>query len=81
MDLFNNNVGIFYCIIYSWLTSNNSISSAIMTKLNNGELKYLTPLNINISKGYDVDPQDGIQDCPICLNGIIPQTQLKLTNQ
>ena len=41
MDLFNNNVGISYCISCSWLTSNNSISSAIMTKLNNGELKYL----------------------------------------
>ena len=69
------------CMSGFWLTSNNSISSAIMTKLNNGELKYLTPLDFNISERYDIDPHDGIQDCPSCLNGIYSETQLKPTNQ
>lgn len=46
MDLFNNFVGISYC----WncilgITSDDYIRGAIMMKVTNGELKYLTPLN------------------------------------
>jgi len=79
MDLFNNNVGISYCISCSWLTSNNSISSAIMTKLNNGELKYIKPLNFVSSPKYDANDDD-VQDCPTCLNGILSTSALTPTN-
>ena len=43
MDLFNNEVGISYCW-NCWTTSNSSISNAILNKLNDGELRYLSPL-------------------------------------
>jgi len=83
MDLFNNNVGIILAQSYVFpiFNSNQSVANEIYQKLLNGELKYLTPLDFNISKGYDVNPHDGIQDCSTCLNGIYSNTQLKPTNQ
>ena len=53
-----------------WSTSNNSIADAIMVKLNNGELKYLSPLDLSQSPYW-----------PSGINGILPSTTLKWTNQ
>jgi hypothetical protein len=79
MDLFNNSVGINYCL-NCWTTSNSSIASAILTKLNNGDLRYIKPLDFVASPTYDAN-RDGIQDCSTCLNGILPSSVLKPTNQ
>lgn len=79
MDLFNNEVGISYCW-NCWTTSNNSIADAIMDKLNNGELKYIKPLNFAFSPYFDANG-DGVQDCPTCLNGILSTSILTPTNQ
>ncbi len=57
MDLFNNEIGINYCWnCVSGVTSSNSIRDAILTRLNNGELRYLKPLdaNDNIIQGTTV---------------------------
>jgi hypothetical protein len=69
MDLFNNGIGISYCW-NCWTNSNNSIADAILNKLNNGELKYLSPLDLSSSTYW-----------PAGLNGILPSTTLKWTNQ
>ncbi|GDX41953.1 hypothetical protein LBMAG22_04820 [Bacteroidota bacterium] len=69
MDMFNNSVGISYCW-NCWTTSNNSIANAVIDKLNNGELKYLSPLN------HIQSP-----DWPLGLNGILSSTTIKWTNQ
>ena len=79
MDIFNNNVGIIYCGS-CWGTSNSTVVNAIMNKLTNGELKYIKPLDFVASKPYDLD-NDGIQDCPTCLNGIVASSILTPTNQ
>jgi hypothetical protein len=78
MDIFNNNAGIVYCW-NCWGTSNATIRNGIMSKLNNGDLKYINPLNFVLSKAYD-DNNDGIHDCPTCLNGIVPSSVLIPTN-
>ncbi|QAA82526.1 hypothetical protein EI546_12710 [Aequorivita sp. H23M31] len=81
MDLHNNEVGIQYCTVCSPLgTTNQSISDGIMQLVVNGTLKYLDPLNFIFSPPFDAN-NDGIQDCPTCLNGIIPTTIIKNTNQ
>lgn len=69
MDTFNNNVGISYCW-NCWVTSTITIAETILNKLNNGELKYLAPLDFSISPHW-----------PTGLNGITPSTTLKWTNQ
>lgn len=79
MDMFNNNVGIAYCL-NCITTSNSTIVTAIINKLNNGELRYISPLNFSTSRLYD-DNRDGIQDCPTCWNGIIAASVLIPTNQ
>lgn len=79
MDIFNNNVGISYCW-NCWGTSNNTIRNGIMNKLNNGELRYIKPLDRLLSHLYD-ENDDGVQDCPTCLNGILPSSILAPTNQ
>lgn len=79
MDIFNNNVGIAYCW-NCWNTSNSTIETAIMNKLNNGELRYINPLDPIASDKYDRNG-NGIQDCPTCLNGIIPSSVLTPTNR
>lgn len=48
MDLHNNEVGIQYCTdCYPGFTTDNEIANAIMNFLNNGNLRYLHPLNSN----------------------------------
>ena len=79
MDIFNNNVGISYCWS-CWTTSDNAIANAILSKLNNGELKYIKPLDFISSPIYDAN-HDRIQDCASCLNGILPSSVLTPTNQ
>jgi hypothetical protein len=79
MDMFNNNVGIVYGLS-SYQSSNSTIVNAIMTKVNNGELKYISPLSFSTSGLHDWN-QDGIQDCPTCWNGIIAASVLIPTNQ
>jgi hypothetical protein len=74
MDLFNNQVGISYCW-RCWTKSNNIIADDIMSKLNNGELKYLSPLDFTTFPLYHP------QNCSTCTNGIGPSTILLPTNQ
>jgi len=81
MDLHNNEVGIQYCSdCYPGFTTDQTISNGIMQLLLNGQLRYLNPLNWILSPLYDSN-QDGLQDCPNCLNGIISTTNLTPTNQ
>jgi hypothetical protein len=81
MDLFNNLIGVNYCLNNCGnSTSNNSIAEAIVNKLNNGDLKYIKPLNFSASPSYDAN-LDGVQDCPTCLNGILSNSVLTPTNQ
>lgn len=78
MDVFNNSVGINIAISY-W--DPNTIADVIYSKLLNGELKYLKPLDYTQSPAYDSN-RDGIPDCPTCRNGFMPgSTQLTPTNQ
>ncbi|MBS1512550.1 MAG: hypothetical protein JST86_17020 [Bacteroidetes bacterium] len=82
MDLYNNSIGINVGSSY-WFpifTSNSTVAEDIEQKLNNGELKYLKPLDFNASKAYDAN-HDKIQDCPTCLDGILLNTILVWTNQ
>jgi hypothetical protein len=70
MDLYNNSVGIQVGQNVSYWTSGNDIANTIKTKINNGELKYLSPLNFNTSPLW-----------PAGKNGITDSTQLLWTNQ
>jgi hypothetical protein len=79
MDIFNNNVGIAYCL-NCFSTSNSTISNAILTKLNNGELRHIKPLSLAASPYYDAN-SDGVHDCSYCWNGIISSSILVPTNQ
>jgi hypothetical protein len=83
MDLFNNGIGIGAGSSYNFpiFVSDATVSNDIYQKLLNGELKYLAPLDFNLSLPYDINPHDHIQDCPTCLDGILPNTILKPTNQ
>jgi hypothetical protein len=58
-----------------WTKSNNIIANDIMSKLNNGELKYLSPLDFTIFPLYHPE------NCSTCTNGIGPSTILLPTNQ
>lgn len=81
MDLFNNAVGHdIGNVMFPIFTSDASLSEATMNKLSGGELRYLQPLDKTISPPFDLN-RDGIQDCPVCLNGIISATKLTPTNQ
>lgn len=74
MDTFNNGVGINLCIACLPLLSSDSfIADGIMSKLHNGELRYLDPLDWTLSPSY----QSG---CATCSNGIILITRLIPTN-
>jgi hypothetical protein len=77
MDLFNNQIGIDYCW-NCFTTSNNTIADAIMAKLQAGELRYLSPLDITNYPFYNKD----IPGCTTCTNGIIPGLTILIpTNQ
>jgi hypothetical protein len=75
MDLFNNNIGILYGQSISMWTSINTIADALVTKLVNGELRYLNPINFN-------DPNfSGIGgDEKTATHGIYSSTVLTPTN-
>lgn len=79
MDLFNNNVG-HQSISGNGDKSLSELSNIIFTKLVNGNLRYLSPLNFVSSPLYDAN-RDGVQDCPNCANGITSATVLTPTNQ
>jgi hypothetical protein len=79
MDMFNNNVGIRACL-FCLSQSNSFIASAMMAKLNNGELKHIKPLDLGASPYYDAN-NDGVQDCNYCWNGLISTSILLPTNQ
>ncbi len=83
MDLFNNSIGISIGSSYTVpiFVSDNTVSIDVLTKLLNGELRYLKPLDFSASHLYDALPHDGIQDCPTCLDGIISTTVSTPTNQ
>lgn len=77
MDLFNNSVGISYCW-NCWTTSNSSIADAIIFKLQNGDLKYLSPI-------WQADPNflgiNGSNNNYTATHGITTSTLLIPTNQ
>lgn len=79
MDRFNNQVGIDYC----WnclpgFSSDASIAGMIKQMLNQGELRYLTPIDNVHYYPYDKNNPN----CATCTNGIIPGvTVLTPTNQ
>lgn len=79
MDLFNNSVGINIGKNESKFISDKNLSNLVFKSLNDGELKYLNPLDWIASPKYD-DDGDGVQDCSNCLNGIIDSTKLTYTN-
>jgi hypothetical protein len=78
MDMFNNDVGINYCWnCIPFYNTNKSIGNEIKTKLDNGELRYLKPLDLN-----DPNWEDNFGVNPAtATNGITPATQLTPTNQ
>ncbi len=82
MDLFNNSVGITVASAYIFplFNSDATVATDLYQKLSTGQLKYLKPLNFNISGLYDAN-RDHIQDCLTCLNGIMSATVLTPTNQ
>jgi hypothetical protein len=81
MDLFNNGIGIAYGQTQSYPASTPAmIANAIYTKVLNGELRYIKPLDFSASPYFDAN-HDGIQDCPTCLNGILSSSVLTPTNQ
>ncbi len=81
MDLWNNSVGHnLGNVMFPLLTSDSDLSQAVMQKLLNGELKYLSPLDWTASPDFDGNG-DGVQDCSVCRNGIISSTSLRPTNQ
>jgi hypothetical protein len=82
MDLINNSIGFVIGSSYMFpaFTSDQTVENDVLTKFNNGEFKYIKPLNILLSPLYDGN-QDGQQDCPTCLNGILPNSVLTPTNQ
>lgn len=81
MDLYNNAIGqIIGDVMFPAFTSDESLAEEAMTRVTNGSLRYLNPLDDIASPRYDRN-RDGIQDCPTCRNGITPATQLTPTNQ
>jgi hypothetical protein len=78
MDMFNNDIGINYCWnCLPFINTNKSIGTAIKTKLDNGELRYLKPLDLNDpgwEDNFGVNPATAT-------NGITSATQLTPTNQ
>jgi hypothetical protein len=81
MDIFNGEIGINYCW-NCFFTSDNTIANAILQKLNNGELRYLKPLDNN-DLWWEIGP-DGTKHT--ATNGIIlppnpTPTVLTPTNQ
>lgn len=80
MDLYNNAIGhIIGDVMFPAFTSDESLAEEAMTRVTNGSLRYLNPLDHIASQRYDRN-RDGIQDCPTCRNGITPVTQLTPTN-
>jgi hypothetical protein len=76
MDLFNNSVGIAIgSSMIPFLGSNTSASSKVWDAKENGELKYLAPLNLTLSPPWNAN-------CGNCGNGIVPGvTHLVPSNQ
>ena len=74
MDLFNNNVGIVYGETCTpLLTPDSDVANQIMIKLQNGELRFLAPLDWVNSPLYN-------PNCSTCLDGITSQTLMIPTN-
>lgn len=81
MDLHNNSYGLTAGdVMFPILTTDSSLADDVMELLQDGKLRYLSPLDKVASPSYDLNG-DGIQDCPSCLNGIISTTSLTPTNQ
>ena len=85
MDLWNNAIGhIVGDVMFPIFTSNSSLSVDVMTKLTNGELKYLKPVEPTPSQGTNGINNDfwHINHNPkLGRHGITYATQLILTNQ
>ena len=81
MDLWNNAIGhLIGDVLFPIFTTNSSLADDVYDKLINGELRYIHPLNFTSSPSYDAN-NDGVQDCPTCLNGILSTSILTPTNQ
>jgi hypothetical protein len=79
MDVFNNYVGIGYCLnCFPGLHIDNQIAGEIKFMLNQGQLRYLSPLDPFNYPPYNPNNPN----CTNCTNGIIPGvTVLTPTNQ
>ena len=73
MDLFNNGVGI-QTGKDNPLASRHIMAEIVHQKVLNGYCKYLDPVDHVLSPPYD-------PTCPNCLNGILPTTITKWTNE
>jgi hypothetical protein len=81
MDLFNNEVGIGIfenCQSCNGFTD-NIVAGIVLSRLVQGELRHIFPLNYVTSKDYDGN-KDGYQDCTNCLDGILPNSTIIPTN-
>lgn len=81
MDLWNNAVGhIVGNVMFPIFISNSSLSSDVLTKLTNGELRYLKPV---LSPSLDPNfwGANGVNNPLTATHGITNSTQLTPTNQ
>lgn len=85
MDLWNNNIGhMVGNVMFPIFTSNSSLSSDVLTKLTNGELRYLKPVEPTPPPGSNGLNNDfwHINGNPqLGRHGITSATQLTPTNQ
>lgn len=73
MDLFNNSVGI-QTGIDNPSANRHTMADVVHQKVLDGYCKYLDPVDHDLSPQYD-------GNCSSCLNGILPTTIMKPTNQ
>jgi hypothetical protein len=81
MDLWNNAIGhIVGNVMFPIFTSNSSLSSDVLTKLTNGELRYLKPV-LSPSQDPNFWGANGVNNSLTATHGITNSTQLIPTNQ
>lgn len=76
MDLFNNGVGIQTGLDSPWYTSNDQMANIVHQKVLDGFCLYLDPVDHELSPTFI-----GLENCSYCLNGILPTTVIKPTNE
>jgi hypothetical protein len=82
MDLTNNYISITYMFnqpLYGFFYSSQALSDSMYNKVLAGDFKKINPIDTLLSPLFDKN-LDCKQDCPNCLNGIIPSSVLSNTN-